>query len=124
MKALETGGLTHVTHRARQEVEGSRDDFHQFEQLCADGYLRLSRIRGDPLGCESRPAQGPVSARARVAIPPFEPPCAFIGQVNDLALTEFDALTITSQSRSETINYGRKDSRRRSADSINVKPAR
>lgn len=53
MKALEAGGVTHVTHRARQDVEGSRDDFHQFEQLCADGYLRLSRIRGhryDPVG--------------------------------------------------------------------------
>ena len=46
-KALTDGGIKHVSHRASAEIEGARDDFHSLERLCADGFLRLDRIRGD-----------------------------------------------------------------------------
>ncbi|MDP1598527.1 hypothetical protein [Phenylobacterium sp.] len=46
-KALADGGVKHVTHRGDAKLGGGREDFHQLERLCIDGYLRLSRIRSD-----------------------------------------------------------------------------
>lgn len=44
-KALADGGIRHVTHGSRAEIEGALDDFSRLERLCAGGYLRLYRIR-------------------------------------------------------------------------------
>jgi len=47
-KALTDGGIKHVTHRRGKMLEEARNDFHQAERLCIDGYRRIDRISGDP----------------------------------------------------------------------------
>ena len=52
-KALAEGGIKHVTQTGDAELDRSREDFHQLERLCIDGYLRLSRVKSegyDPRG--------------------------------------------------------------------------
>lgn len=46
-QALEAGGLTVVTYRHRQAIEGAADECRHLECLCMNGYLRLARVTGD-----------------------------------------------------------------------------